>query len=34
MLIIGVTLGLFVLGSGLIELTELLARRSAVRRRF
>jgi hypothetical protein len=34
MLIIGVTLGLFTLGSGVITFIELLDRRSAVRRRF
>ncbi len=34
MLIIGVTLGLFTLGSGVITLIELLVRRSAMRRRF
>ena len=34
MLIIGVTLGLFTLGSGLITLIEMLASRSTVRRRF
>lgn len=34
MLIIGVTLGLFSLGSGLLTLTEMLEKRSAVRRRF
>ncbi len=34
MLIIGVTLGLFTLGNGLIALTEFLSTRSAVRRRF
>lgn len=34
MLIIGVTLGLFTFGSGVITLIELLANRSAVRRRF
>jgi hypothetical protein len=34
MLIIGVTLGLFTLGSGLITLTETLIRRNTIRRRF
>jgi hypothetical protein len=34
MLIIGVTLGLFSLGSGLLALVDFLASRSAVRRRF
>gem|GEM_PF-1695090 len=34
MLIIGVTLGLFTLGSAVITLIELLAKRSGMRRRF
>jgi len=34
MLIIGVTLGLFTLGSGVITLIELLTRRGALRRRI
>lgn len=34
MLIIGVTLGLFGLGSGVITLTELLERRGPIRRRL
>jgi len=34
MLIIGVTAGLFILGSGLLTLIELLASRNTVRRRF
>jgi hypothetical protein len=34
MLIIGVTVGLFCLGSGLITLMEVLASRGTLRRRF
>ncbi len=34
MLIIGVTLGLFTLGSGVMMFIELLERRSSVRRRY
>ncbi len=34
MLIIGVTLGLFALGSGVMMFIELLEKRSSVRRRY